>query len=709
MKKPFRGRVHPPQTQEPSVALPCRRLAFVYQRLSTTEQKKNSTYSLERQDDLARLARQDGYPEQLIYVERRDLGLSGTLGQAERPGLAFLIRNIEQDQVESIYVIEISRISRDQTLLDGYQFGELCKAHGVIIVTPDIRLNLRDELHMRMYRYMLDHAAEELKTLRFRFQSAKEMKARHGYYTSGSIPPGYILDTRSELEDGTPNPNAQKFLPYEPHARVIRLLFQELAKSGTTIKSVALWSQQEQIVLPPFPEALSRTKVNLLGFARSRSNADGSYPITVSRLGSIVHNPAYIGWFIWGGQVLARDNHPAIIDEKTFWRVQEKFNHKKTLPLHAPRPLLLSRLLECGMHQPARRITSSNSAKGAHSFYRCANENEAQSCLHLNAHILDIAVETLVLSQCSFAGYADRVIESLMADQERAKAEQAAAEREYLRLEKEIETLKANLAATRTPEQVDTLLQRIESNLHQKAQLAQQDSSPLGRVLSAVEVKTIRDFLTNLDTQWAALTTELKNTFLTLLLERITVRQTSGHITARIVWRTGMRQEIRISTDQLERIHRWTNEEKRFLSEYYHRLSPETLCQNLRGRTWRSIQKQAALLGITAMEKKRNSRRDIKPFTTAEDEILRVGFQDSLSELELLARLPGRSPVTIQRRARQLGLVKQHIVQWEFVTLDWQNRNLDAADQDTVTTSPISPGKSETFHNLATFIRTVEN
>ncbi len=709
MKKPFRGRVHPPQTQESSVALPCRRVAFVYQRLSTTEQKKNSIYSLERQDDLARLAREDGYPEQLIYVERRDLGISGTLGQAKRPGLAFLIRSIEEDQVESIYVIEISRISRDQTLLDGYQFGELCKVHGVIIVTPNIRLNLRDELHMRMYRYMLDHAAEELKTLRFRFQSAKEMKARHGYYTSGSIPPGYILDARITLEDGTTNPNAQKFLPYEPHARIIRILFQELAKPHTTIKCVALWSQQERILLPPFPEELSKTKVNALGFARSRSDADGSYPITASRLGSIAHNPAYIGWFIWGGQVLARNNHPAIIDEETFWRVQEKFNRKNVLPLRSPRPLLLTNLLQCGMHQPSRRITSSNNPIGAQSFYRCANKNEAQSCLHLNANLLDKAVETLVLTQCSFTAYADRVIQSLMADQERAKAKHAAAEREYLRLEKEIESLKANLAATRLPEQVDAMLEQIESILQQKARLAAQESSPLGRVLSAAEVGTIRDFLTNLDTQWTILTTELKNTFLTLLLERIIVRHDSEDITALIIWRTGVRQEIRISVNQFARVQRWTSDENRFLSEHYCRLSPRDLCQHLSGRTWQSIQKQAALLGITASEKRRNSYRDTKPFTTTEDEILRAGFRNSLSELELLAQLPGRFPGTLQRRARKLGLVKKPVVQWEFVTLDWQNRDPESVERDTAATLTVPSEKTKTLHNLATFIGTVEN
>ncbi|GEM_PF-4925298 len=47
--------------------------------------------------------------QELIYVERRDLGVSGTKGQEEREGLADLIQLIEQGKVESVYVIEISR------------------------------------------------------------------------------------------------------------------------------------------------------------------------------------------------------------------------------------------------------------------------------------------------------------------------------------------------------------------------------------------------------------------------------------------------------------------------------------------------------------------------------------------------------------------------------------------------------------------------
>jgi DNA invertase Pin-like site-specific DNA recombinase len=104
------------------------------------------------QEALREEAQTDGYRDKQIIVESRDLGISGTKGREERPGLAALIQAIEADEVEAVYVVHISRISRDQTLIDGLEFGELCKRHGVLLVMPTMRLNLRDSMHLWLYR-----------------------------------------------------------------------------------------------------------------------------------------------------------------------------------------------------------------------------------------------------------------------------------------------------------------------------------------------------------------------------------------------------------------------------------------------------------------------------------------------------------------------------------------------------------------------------
>jgi hypothetical protein len=81
----------PPPEPSDLVRLPLTRQAFVYQRLSTHEQRKKSLWSLEMQEALIAQAQADGYRDDQIVVERRDLGISGTKGKEHRPGLAAMI------------------------------------------------------------------------------------------------------------------------------------------------------------------------------------------------------------------------------------------------------------------------------------------------------------------------------------------------------------------------------------------------------------------------------------------------------------------------------------------------------------------------------------------------------------------------------------------------------------------------------------------
>ena len=88
-KHTFGGRLRPkavqPTNWENLVDLPNERIAFVYQRLSKHEQVKQHIHSVKAQDALADAARSDGYPDELIYVGKRDLGISGTKTRESRP------------------------------------------------------------------------------------------------------------------------------------------------------------------------------------------------------------------------------------------------------------------------------------------------------------------------------------------------------------------------------------------------------------------------------------------------------------------------------------------------------------------------------------------------------------------------------------------------------------------------------------------------
>jgi DNA invertase Pin-like site-specific DNA recombinase len=191
------------------------------------------------QDALAEQAKADGYREDQIIVEARDLGISGTKGPEARPGLAALIQAIEANEVEAVYVVHISCISRDQTLIDGLEFGELCKQHRVLIVMPTMRLNLRDSMHLRLYRQEIERAADEIELLKPRLGGPKRHKALSGRFDGRSVVPGYFLDHNQHSE------SYQRYIIYPPHAEVVRAIFRALITTGTPMRA-ARWLRDRQ-------------------------------------------------------------------------------------------------------------------------------------------------------------------------------------------------------------------------------------------------------------------------------------------------------------------------------------------------------------------------------------------------------------------------------------------------------------------------------
>jgi hypothetical protein len=56
--------------------------------------------------------------------------------------------------------------------------------------------------------------------IRGRLQPARARLIMDGLWAGPSVPPGYIVDTRKALPDGSRNPNWRKYTPYEPFVEV---------------------------------------------------------------------------------------------------------------------------------------------------------------------------------------------------------------------------------------------------------------------------------------------------------------------------------------------------------------------------------------------------------------------------------------------------------------------------------------------------------
>lgn len=694
-ERTFGGRIRPKEDTTGGwaglVELVNKGIAFIYQRLSTHEQVKRSIYSIKAQDALVDLANEDGYSEEQIHVEKRDLGVSGTKGREQREGLAYLIDCIERGIVESIYVVHISRLFRDQTLIDALAFGELCKTHKIIIVTPQMRLNLRDRMHMRLYRMEVERAADELELMQSRLGSARNLKGRQGYYCGQSLPTGYVLDLQEKIRvDGKvmKNENYQKMQPYEPHAQVVRQIF-HLARKGMTPTQIARHCKREGIVLSALPPEL-RVGANVRTFLQLQKNADGSWPVTTSRVISILKNPAYIGWRIWQGEVVTTNGHPPIVDEEIFWAVQDKFGTRRPRPKKDRPPLPLAGILYCGHHDVPRQMCYSRSQQHPPGSYQCKSVYVGGFCCQITARLLETATCEAVISQCCCSELTDQVLDQLTSEYKQAKEQAAAYKRELQRLEREVENLEHNFTLRLSPERAAWIETEIQERLDRITELSSPENHPIGRMVGPKvtdeDVALVKTFLANLSTGWDAQPDELKSAFLNLVLERVVIYPDKRTIRAEITWRTGLVQEILIRRRVYKR--GWTEAEESLLREHFESSPIPELLEMFPGRTWMAIYQYGRNeLGMSRSHMRGGAgrqKKEMRRWTEEEDAILREYYDGNITWAELTSRID-RPPKAFRSRAHNLGLGRKPKVQWE-----WLNKGMIEKEQDS-SVPPTSP------------------
>lgn len=675
----FGGRIRSakedPVDRDGSVELRNEGIAFVYLRLSSHEQVKKHIYSVQAQHELVDLAKKDGYPEQLVHVETRDLGMSGTLSQQEREGLAHLVAQVEAEIVESVYVVQVCRLFRDQTLIMPLTFGELCKRHGVMIVTPQMRLNLKDRMHMRIYRMEAERAADELEVMRARLHGGQNLKARQGCYVGGSIPPGYVLGVQKRIEvDGrlVDNPDYHKYRVYEPHSEIVRTVFRMAKIPGTTVPQIVRRCRSEGLSFPPFPAELANVKANVKVFARAKRAPDGSWPLTLPRVRSMLRNPAYIGWWIWAGELVKTDNHPAIVDEEDFLAVQEMFNDRPHRPKGERPPLPLSGLLYCGLHDVPKRMMYSNASGKNSSSYQCRNDLHTTHCT-IRADYLDGPIGQAVVPRCSYPELGDEVLARLVQEYENTKARTASFRKERDRLSREIEILEHNyVTAKLTAERaarIEALIQERSARLKELSDL--EKSSEMGKSVEPAitddDVDLVRRFLSNLAEGWSAQPPDLKNAFLRLVLDRVLICHSPSLIQARLIWRTGLEQDLVIHRSYREPRQRWTPGEQEVLRGHFETMPRNQLVALLPDRTWRQAAAKGRQLGLKRRVRDRSGGN--RPYAPSEDATLRQHYRGELNMAETLTRLDNRTEQSVRYRMRRLGLKRDYSTKpnWEWV------------------------------------------
>lgn len=299
-----------------NVQLPLNAIWGIYARQSSPAQLIKNTQSTEMQtSDLVQWIEERHLSARKVYLFDADLGVSGTLRIDQRTGLQELVARIEADEIKVVLVYQISRLFRDETGVQYNVFATKCKEHNCLLVTADgMVFNFNNPMHLKMFRYLAELAAEYIPTQIKLLHQARMRKARLGYWAgNGNIPSGYIVDYDEE------SATFGKLVVYEGHRLPIFRLFERYYELGGNFNALCHEVDEMPFAFPDFEPFVDKRNVN---HWKKRIHVPGGYRLKRYGLNYILINPVYLGWWIVTGDVLSRNNHEPIIDkehEYLFW------------------------------------------------------------------------------------------------------------------------------------------------------------------------------------------------------------------------------------------------------------------------------------------------------------------------------------------------------------------------------------------------------
>ena len=173
--------------------------AVLFVRVSTEKQTLESQIAA-----LKRTASIDGYGDNdIIVIAKKESGVK--LKEAEREGLNELKSVIEQNDVDCVYIFELSRLSRDPMTLYSVR-DKIFKNNKVqlkclkpsfsLLEEPDrIKFDTMGSLVFSIFGCFAEQEVVEKKE---RFHRGKKQKAIEGKYSGCIVPYGYDIDAQRD-------------------------------------------------------------------------------------------------------------------------------------------------------------------------------------------------------------------------------------------------------------------------------------------------------------------------------------------------------------------------------------------------------------------------------------------------------------------------------------------------------------------------------
>ena len=286
----------------------------IFPKQSTRNQERNRSVSLDSQTaDLLAFAHTLGWTDDCITLFTEDAGMPERARINQRERLLTLIQKIEADKMKTVITTDEDRFFRNTTLIEVERFILVCQKQNVFVITPGMTYDFTNPQHVQQFRWERDMAYRFQEYISTRLHTARARSSSRGQYDGRSLSIGFIVDRR-ECIDGEKNPNFKKWMPYEPHAAVVRHIFSRFFSLGGKTKELYTELAALPVLFPSFDNDVDPRNA---AATRLRQVA-GGYHISYNSLVHLLTNVVYIGWWPHKGTYI-KGNHPALIAEDVFW------------------------------------------------------------------------------------------------------------------------------------------------------------------------------------------------------------------------------------------------------------------------------------------------------------------------------------------------------------------------------------------------------
>jgi len=489
--------------------------AFIYGRVSSPRQIRESIESLRGIALLVDIAMEDGYSTAItssavlkwitdiregraepgvwvdgqVTVELRDLGISGLLNADRRVGFSNMQQTISDDQTGCVYLNEgVGRLSRDEDGITPPVLLKLFREHSCRIRTRRRVLNPCIQRDRDILEEEFRDARKERRTMDIRLCQGRRDKADEGKFVGEPVPPGFTVQIVETKPSG--RRVYGKYQPYPPHAEIdIKVLREYVNQGGSKTKT---YRALDGLAYPLFsPEMEYMEQLTALRIA---TRTERGYLISPAMIRLLALNLKLIGVWTWGDTKPIIGNHEAIVPEELFlvaYGLAKSPGKPRGLGAKHE-PLEWDGLLFCCTHDLPRSM-SGHSAKMA---YRCQSgyvQRREPSCFEIAAHYLDQPLTTTVLRQLDFTPFAEEVLMQFEADFAHENLEEDQKKKEIVALERRVENLRSYFGCG-NKEREEFYWEQCEKTLRRIDELK---SRPVAvEKIHRVNYQLVKDFLT---------------------------------------------------------------------------------------------------------------------------------------------------------------------------------------------------------------------